>query len=205
MTAYQRLFKATIQDPWERVIGTRLLSVTYFVLSCDLPGFDVSAPNETSGCQGVLLEFAGGEIELDWDFQEAAFRDEATAFYLVARSASDRSAFVRGPADTDEVGLVRADATHVRPWRSVVGEVLQSVSVWGKKLSSGVSSPQAVSLAFPSGEVAVAIGYGAITAGDWWIGDGDEVLVMDEVQWSEHGRRLNQSAPLELIWRSPMR
>jgi hypothetical protein len=201
-TAYERLFKSTVQDPLERVIGRSLTSVAYFVLACDVPGYDLSAPNESGGCQGVWLGFADGEMELDWDFREAAFRDDSTHFYLVARSASERSAAVREAGDTDEGGLVRADVPQVGPWSRMIGETLETVAVWGWKLADGEATPQAVSLTFASEEITVAIGYSERTATGWGIGDGDEVLVFDEAEWSQRLQRLDPNTSLDLIWRT---
>ena len=116
-SADRRLLEAAIQDPLERVVGSVLGTVAYFVPNVDVPDYDLNAPNESGGCQGVRLVFSGGDVELDWDFREPAFRDEAAGHYLAVRGASERSACFARSAELGDAAFSNVDATQAEPWR----------------------------------------------------------------------------------------
>jgi hypothetical protein len=169
-----------MQQPFQVVLGSRLSSVTYYVLACDTPGFDLDDPNASGGCQGVRLGFDTGEIELSWDFRDPGSRDESTTYYLAVRSRPELETSAAEDPATDAAALVSLDATLTRCWRALVGESLRSVTVWGFPLSNGSLTPQAATLTFASGEVVVAIGMSGPEG--CTVGDGDEVLVFDRTE-----------------------
>src|SRR3954449_11609444 len=122
------------------VIGSPLLYVTYFVLRADLPNFDVDAPNESGGCQGVHLGFDAHAIELDWDWRDGAqglAQASGIAYYLAVRSALERRATPIPATEGDSAGIVTVDATHSVLWRPCVGEALSAVAVWSIPLAEG--------------------------------------------------------------------
>jgi hypothetical protein len=184
---YERQFQQWIVEPLQNVIGQPLLSVLYYVLHVDYAGFDVDAPNASGGCQGVRLIFADGELELDWDWQSifrAASDDFVSppiVYHLVARSASERQATVRITTEDDWSAVRVVHATEGLPWKDVSGEALLDATVWGILLPEERYSPQAVTLRFPSAQVVVALGMTA----DLSIGDGDEILVFTETEWTQ--------------------
>ena len=208
-TEYSELFRSMITEPLTRLVGRSLRSVIYYVLYFELPDFDVDAANASVGCQGVRLIFDGGEVELDWDWQSALRgidkndTSSVIAYHIVARSISERQALVQVYAEDDEdvSGLGSIEATTAVPWKSVHGEVLRSVTVWGFLLPNSLYSPQAVTFSFDSGMVAITIGY--IQMQPLWIGDGDEVLVFTEQEWN---LRVTQQPENELVplWQYPI-
>jgi hypothetical protein len=197
------LFPEVVQKPLERVLGTPLISVAYDVLACDLADFDTHAPNDSGGCQTVRLTFGGGTLALEWDWRETAFRDDATAFYLTLRVHPERDTDRPSTMPPDAEVVVRIAATDAMPWRNLAREVLKQVTVWGWTLANGNESPQAVSFLFPSGAVTVGIGYSPRTVVGWGIGDGDELLVLDESEWNQQLQNQAEGSRLTPLRRLP--
>ncbi len=171
-----------IAGPLLAVIGTRIISSTSFVLNTDLPTFDLDVPNESGGCQGVLLQFSSGELELDWDWSLVTdstsedFRG-ATVYHLAVRSSSVRSSAAASAVEGDGRGIAAVDATESILWRSVHGETLCAATVWGLRRYGTL--PQGVSLEFGPKQIAVFVGM----SNPFTVGDGDELLVFDDADW----------------------
>lgn len=200
-TEYFELFASMITEPLSNVVGRSIQSVIYYPLYHDMSSFDVGDPNGSGGCQGIRLIFDYGEVELDWNW-DAAFRSSsAIAFHLGASSSSYRQACVRQNDEENEAwcGLAAIDATAAIPWKSVHGEMLRGVTVWGFLLPNALYSPQAVTFLFDSSTIAITIGY---TSDMEFIGDGDEVLVFTEREWT---RRVAQQTRCEFVpfWQYP--
>lgn len=176
-----------VTQPLEGVLGLPLQSVTYFALRSTFSGFDAENVNESDGAQGIHLAFdGGGEVELDWAHQDS-LRDTDTGiyFHLVARPASAHHPLTQENVE-DDYGLVSVNGTDSRPWKTVIGEALTAVTVWAIRLDDGRKSPQAVTFAFASDQITVAVGqiYTDETAvSAWTIGDGDDVLLFDGELW----------------------
>lgn len=193
---YASLFEEMVAGPLANVVGKTLIAVVYHVLPVDLPGFDVDVVNSSGGCQGIQLVFSGGEIELDWDWK-SAFRvsDQETdtlspkiAYHLVVRPESERRKAACPPAP-DACGIGVLSATAAAPWNQFIMEPLLDVAVWGTPLSATRHSPQAAVFSFSSGRAVVSVG----DARQLSIGDGDEMLVFREPEWS-------RSLPDLMLW-----
>lgn len=184
------------RQPLQRVLGTPLVAVTYDVLACDRADFDIERPNESGGCRAVRLTFGGGTLIIEWDWREVAFRDEATAFYLAIRAQGAVQPASDETVEADASGLVPVGATPSGLWCNLTGQVLEQVAVWGWTLANGNQSPHAVRFSFPTGAAVVAIGYASAFVAGAGLGDGDEVLVLNETQWGQTQRRPSPDARL---------
>lgn len=185
---YRIAFKRLIADSLERVIGKPLQSVTHYVLQQDYNGFDADKPNTSGGCQGIHVSFAGGEVELDWDWEDEFnpapddLTSEPTAYHIVAHPTSMRRAAVCIPTDDENnCGLAAIDATKAQPWKDIGEQLLKGVDVLGLPLPDGRYTPQAVRLSFSSAQIIICIGISASMS----IGDGGEVLILTEHEWAQ--------------------
>jgi len=187
-------FATWITIPLGRALGSRLRSVEYDVLSSDIPTFDVNAPNESGGCQRIRLRFDSVALLLTWDWQqELRDPDRDIAYHLtICEDSEDSSETLNAPT---------IPATEAAPWCAARDEALIAATVWGFTLEKG-KSPQAVTLAFPSGRITVALG--ALPT----VNDHDELLVFPEAAWEEilAGAQPPRSATgrytLEHLWSS---
>jgi hypothetical protein len=200
---YERVLSQCVVEPLERVLGTTLQRVVYYVMQCDYDDFDVDAPNASGGCQGVHLIFSDGEVEFDWDWEQIFLPlpedvvSPGIGFHLVVRPLSERAASVRIPIDYDDVSGTRAmEATHAVPWKAIHREALQYVTVGGALLADGRISPQAVRLSFPSAQVVVTLGMSDPPG----IGDGNEILILTEPEWPL--KLSDWKVPIVNIWSS---
>jgi hypothetical protein len=174
------------------------LGVCYAVLESDGPDFDVDDPNASGGCQAIYLSFERGAVRFDWDFRETAFRDSIIHYYIAATSLpypGRLASSVEGHDGAAERPLLEASGTQT--WRSVTGQQLVSISVWGLELQTGVYSPQAISLSFPSTSITASIG---MTGEPFFVGDGDEILVFPDDEWRAQLRSPPEEEPLRVHW-----
>jgi len=198
-------FATGITIPLGHVLGSRLQSVEYGVLSSDMPTFDVNDANGSGGCQRIRLRFDSAALLLTWDWQqELRDSDREIAYHLTI--CEDSSEMPNAPWTSSPpeefVGVGTISATEAAPWCAARDEPLIAATVWGFTLTAGSKSPQAVTLAFPSGRITIALG--ALPTVD----DHDELLIFHEAAWEEilAGAQPPRSAsgryPLEHLWTS---
>lgn len=162
--SYETLLDRQVLDAVRPAVGRRLIGVRYDVLAADLSEFDVRAPNETGGCQSIVLVFEDLTVTLSWsenDGWRSLLGDAQSHFSITALSGGK------------PIGL---SVDRIPPWDACVGQALG-----GFELLAAAGAPQAIRLIFPARSPVVATGYHGRNPA--WIGDGDELLVFCENDW----------------------
>jgi len=160
----------------QEAVGKPLLTVSYFVLWND---FDAEHPNESGGCELVVLDFDGVEIEVDWGSEDALLIPGVT-HHIQTRDYKRRRDPAREWSDDDISGLNGIVVSWKPVWRCFLGKPLEGFEVLGRS-DGRAFSPQAIRLQFPGGSMVIAIGRhdGDVVI----VGDGDELLIFPAAQW----------------------
>lgn len=170
-------FDDRITKPLQAVLGKRLISVFFWIVSSDKAIFDPEKPNST-GLVAVRLCFDGSSVDTVSAWQEA-LKGEGNSHHI---QFSHKEAWL----DKGKKSIESICVSQNLLWSKLVDQTLTDISVYG-----AASNPQAVVMQFGEPSVALTIGYAGDnliedTGDEMLIGDGDDVLVLSLTEWQHH-------------------